>query len=150
MRLLVAGAPDAAALRAAFPAADIRLLEVLDDLRAFYASIDALVLPSEHEGTPLVLLEAMASGVPCVATRVGGIPDLARAPAGDCALLVPPRDVDALATALDQLVTRLALRSELAARAGDRVAAFSLDAQVRAYEALYQLVAASARRRYRA
>lgn len=148
VRLLVAGAPEAAALRSAFPAADIRLLPVLDDMRGFYASIDALLLTSEHEGTPLVLLEAMASGVPCVATRVGGIPDLVRTPAGDCALLVPPRDVDALAATLDQLVTRPALRSELAARAGDRVSAFSIDAQAQANAALYQLVTDSARLRY--
>jgi len=46
------------------------------DLSDFYADVDALVLTSRHEGTPLVLLEAMASGKPFVATNVGGIRDL--------------------------------------------------------------------------
>jgi glycosyltransferase involved in cell wall biosynthesis len=59
---------------------------------------DTLVLASHHEGTPNVVLEALASGRRVVATRVGGVPDLiTSATLGE---LVPPRDPDALAAAL--------------------------------------------------
>ncbi|WP_438021252.1 glycosyltransferase family 4 protein [Sorangium sp. So ce315] len=59
---------------------------------------DALVLPSLHEGTPNVVLEALASGRRVVATRVGGIPDIVHSP--ELGELVPPGDKDALADAL--------------------------------------------------
>lgn len=47
-----------------------------EDINNVYQSLDMLVLPSRHEGIPLVMLEAMAQGVPIVATRVGGIPEV--------------------------------------------------------------------------
>jgi glycosyltransferase involved in cell wall biosynthesis len=61
------------------------------------AAADVFCLPSVREGCPNVMLEALASGRPVVATRVGGIPELAR---DDNALLVPPSDPGALAEAL--------------------------------------------------
>lgn len=63
---------------------------------------DLLVLPSLSEGTPHVLTEARASGLPCVATDVGGIPTCVED--GYDALLVPPRDSRALARAMEQIV----------------------------------------------
>jgi len=64
---------------------------------------DILTLPSHHEGTPNVLLEALACGRRVVATRVGGIPDVIhRAELGS---LVPVKDVDALARALGDAIT---------------------------------------------
>ncbi len=62
-----------------------------------------LVLPSWIEGLPLVVLEAMAAGVPVVATSVGGTPEAVVD--GETGLLVPPRDVDALAGAIDALLS---------------------------------------------
>jgi glycosyltransferase involved in cell wall biosynthesis len=67
-------------------------------LRAF----DVFALPSTTEGLPLVLLEAMAAGVPVVATPVGGVPELVTD--GETGLLVPPGDVAALETALRRLL----------------------------------------------
>ena len=58
---------------------------------------DLVTLPSYSEGHPNVLVEALASGRPVVATPVGGIPEVVDAASG---LLVPPRDADALADAL--------------------------------------------------
>ena len=60
------------------------------------------VLSSVHEALPNVVLEAMAAGLPVVATRVGGLPELV-AP-GETGWLVPPRDPAALAAALSQLL----------------------------------------------
>lgn len=64
----------------------------------FYGIADIAVLASRTEGSPNALLEAMAAGVPAVATTVGGIPEIATH--GETALLVPPGDVEALAGAL--------------------------------------------------
>lgn len=65
---------------------------------------DLLCLPSHNEGTPNVMVEAFASGVPIVATRVGGIPELVRE--GINGILVPPRQADALAHALAEGLSR--------------------------------------------
>ena len=63
---------------------------------------DAFILPSYWEGCPTSLLEAMALGLPCVATRVGGIPEIIQN--GENGLLVPPKDASALAGALQSLL----------------------------------------------
>jgi glycosyltransferase involved in cell wall biosynthesis len=72
------------------------------DVPALLAGCDVFCLPSEMEGLPIVLLEAMAQGKPVVATRVGGTPELVVH--GETGLLVPPGDVDALAAGLEQLL----------------------------------------------
>ena len=80
----------------------VRFLGRRDDVPALLAAADALVLPSWIEGLPLVVLEAMAAGVPVVASSVGGTPEAVVD--GETGLLVPPRDVEALADALDELL----------------------------------------------
>ena len=70
-----------------------------------------------------VLVEAMASGLPVVASAVGGIPEVVRD--GETGLLVPPGDVAALTTALDRLAADPELRARLAAGARDRARAYA-------------------------
>src|SRR5262249_12890806 len=71
----------------------------LVEIPLWMAACDVLTLPSHHEGTPNVLLEALACGRRVVATRVGGIPDVVHRP--ELGTLVPVGDADALAAALD-------------------------------------------------
>jgi len=73
-----------------------------DDVPALLAGCDVFCLPSEMEGLPLVVLEAMAQGKPVVATAVGGTPELVVH--GETGLLVQPGDVEALTAALAQLL----------------------------------------------
>jgi glycosyltransferase involved in cell wall biosynthesis len=82
------------------------------DLPRIYAGMKVLVVCSDNEGTPVSAIEAMASGVPVVATRVGGLPDIITD--GETGYLVPPRDPEALAGA----VLRLLQDPELASRMG--------------------------------
>ena len=70
----------------------------LPEVPAWMAAADVLVLPSHSEGTPNVVLEALASGRRVVASAVGGVPDLITRP--ELGALVPPKDPEALAAAL--------------------------------------------------
>ncbi|MGN6105947.1 MAG: glycosyltransferase family 4 protein [Kofleriaceae bacterium] len=101
---IVGGGPARPALEAAIaPLGDrVRLVgpQPLAQVPTWMAACDALVLPSHAEGTPNVVLEALACGRRVVATRVGGIPDLITRP--ELGELVPPRDPDALARALSR------------------------------------------------
>lgn len=86
-----------------------------DELPSWFAACDLLCLPSHNEGIPNVILEAMSCGVPVVATRVGGIPDVLPDFAG---VLVAPQDVDALALALREGLQRTWNRQRIRAHAG--------------------------------
>ena len=85
------------------------------DVPALLPSLAALVVPSHAEGMPLALMEAMAAGVPVVATSVGGIPELVRH--DETGLLVDDGDVSGFAAAVDRLLDDRAWASGLGARA---------------------------------
>ena len=72
------------------------------DLPRIYADLNALVISSDNEGTPVSVIEALASGVPVVGTNVGGVPDLITD--GKTGYLVPPRDPGELAKAVLRLI----------------------------------------------
>lgn len=74
------------------------------EVAQWIASATLLCLPSHNEGTPNVVVEALASGVPVVASNVGGIPDLIKE--GENGVLVPPADPLALEQALEQALRR--------------------------------------------
>jgi len=102
------------------------------------AEFDVLVFPSLNEGLPLVILEAMASGLPIVSTRVGGVPEVA--PEGEVAWFCPPGEPQALAEAMYQAATCPQL-PEMGARAREIAAArYSLQTMQNQYESLYRRV----------
>jgi glycosyltransferase involved in cell wall biosynthesis len=90
----------------------VRFLGFVWDMPTFYRSVDVLALPSvSTEGLPLVVLEAMAMGVPVVATRLAGAPEVIED--GVNGLLVPPGEAHALARALSRLAADGELRERL-------------------------------------
>lgn len=106
------------------------------DVPAFLAAADLFVLPSRDDAFPTVLLEAQAAGVPVVASRAGGIPEIVED--GTTGLLAPPGDAAALARAVSALLADPAARRRLA-EAGRRRAEerFSTGAWLARLEAVY-------------
>jgi glycosyltransferase involved in cell wall biosynthesis len=90
-----------------------------DEIGDFYEHADVFCLPSFIEGIPVVLVEAMAAGVPVVASHITGIPELVHD--GSSGLLVPPGRADLLADALRTLLRDPDRRAELAAEGRRRV-----------------------------
>jgi glycosyltransferase involved in cell wall biosynthesis len=89
------------------------------DVGAIIRRLDALVVPSRSEGTPLVIYEAMALGVPIVASNVGGVPSQVRH--GREALLVPVGDARSLARACEVILGNSAYAAGIAAQARKRI-----------------------------
>ncbi len=90
-----------------------------DDVGRFYSAIDALVLPSANEGTPVSVIEALAAQRPAVATRVGGTPDVIRD--GVDGFLVTIGDADALSDRLAELAFDPERRARMGAKGRERV-----------------------------
>jgi glycosyltransferase involved in cell wall biosynthesis len=89
------------------------------DMPSMYQQGTIFVLTSEHEGTPNVLLEAMATGLPVVATSVGGVPEIVQH--GRTGFLAAQDDVKAQLNALQKLIEDPDLRTEMGTRARDYV-----------------------------
>jgi glycosyltransferase involved in cell wall biosynthesis len=104
---------DEARLRAAGAGLPVRFVGWVADPRSFLSSLDVFCLPSRAEALPLALLEAMAEGLPCVATDVGDI----HRRVGGAVVVVPPEHPDALAAALLDLLRAPSRRAALGARA---------------------------------
>lgn len=107
---------DGEALRAAAAGLPVTFPGWVTDARAFLAGLDLFVLSSRVEALPLVLLEAMAEGLPCVATDVGDV----RSALGEDAVVVPVEDAGALAAAVRGLLADPAARADLGRRARAR------------------------------
>ena len=151
VELVIAGADgdDRAAIEAAvdtLPATRrqrVRLLGRVDEpaKAELLATAAVLAYPSLDEGFGFPLLEAMAAGAPIVAGRAGSIPEVA----GDAALLVQPSDVDALAAAVELVLTDEGTRADLI-RAGEaQLTRFSWQTTADRLAALYHALAAGDR-----
>ena len=92
-----------------------------EDLAAIIAGALTMIYPSIYEGFGLPPLEAMASGVPVITSNVSSLPEVV----GETGLLVDPRDIDALATSIETLVTAPDIRSDLSQKAFTRSLMFS-------------------------
>ena len=97
----------------------LRLLGTRDDVSPFLAAADVFVLPSRWEGLSRALMEAMAAGIPVVATRVDGIKDLIAD--GVHGLLVPSEDAESLATSILQLLDDPQMMKKMGAAAREHV-----------------------------
>jgi sugar transferase (PEP-CTERM/EpsH1 system associated) len=107
-----------------------------DDVAAILRGFDLYAISSIAEGTPGSVLEAMASGLPVVGTRVGGVPEVVAQ--GVSGQLVPPRDPQAMADALASYLEQPALCAAHGAAGRARVQAhYSMPAMVAGYQALY-------------
>jgi glycosyltransferase involved in cell wall biosynthesis len=115
----------------------------VEDTSPYYAIADALALPSHSEGSPNVLLEAMAAGLPAIATAVGGVPEIAIN--DENALLVAAGDSDGFARALNRVLTDTELAHKLGRAAATHVTEkFSPAAYARSLLRVYQSLASDA------
>jgi len=104
-------------------------------LKQLYETCEIFVFPSEAENCPIVLLEAMAAGLPIITTNDRGCQGVV----GDAAILVPPRDASAIADAITLLSGNEELRRQLSDAGRRRVVEhFGWDALVRRYRAVYK------------
>lgn len=138
--IIVGGGPEHEALQRRIEqlglTQTVRLLGNRSDVATLLAESDVFVLSSIAEGMPLTLLEAMASGLPVVATEVGDVASLVEN--GTTGTLVPPGDAPALAEALDTYIADESLRRRHGGAGHARVTArFSLNAMLSSYAALY-------------
>ena len=111
----------------------------ISEVQPFYAAADVFVLPSHSEGSPNVLLEAMAANLPIVATAVGGVPEVVEN--NKSALLIPANDPDALATAIARVLTDSKLAERLTNNSAALIASqFTPEKYVRSLMAIYREV----------
>jgi glycosyltransferase involved in cell wall biosynthesis len=116
----------------------VRFHGLMPDAARLLRAFDVLVLSSRTEGTPIVLLESMAAGVPVVAARVGGVPDVVTS---RDALLVPPEQPELLASAIASVLRAPRAAAARATRASARLAGIAaVEPWLDRYDQLYREV----------
>lgn len=114
----------------------VRFLGNVSDVAALHAEVDLFVHPSRQEGCPVALLEAMACGKACIATRVAGAEDVIED--GVSGLLVPPQDAEALRAAIERVIQDGEFRARLGAGARRRIEeSYSIEREVAQHEEMY-------------
>lgn len=112
----------------------VRFFGLQENVYPFLQKADVFVLPSLYEGIPITLIEAMGSGLPIVASAVGGVPDMLDE---GCAQLIPPEE-EALFTALCRYYEDEGLRRTNGISAKARAACFSAEAMAVGYLEVYR------------
>jgi glycosyltransferase involved in cell wall biosynthesis len=113
----------------------VHLLGVRDDIPELLAAADIFALASDWEGLPLAVIEAMAAGLPVVASRVGGVPEIVEQ--GRTGLMVSPQNKRALVDALRTLADDPNRRREMGSAGRARSMCFSVNTMVAAYANLF-------------
>jgi glycosyltransferase involved in cell wall biosynthesis len=113
----------------------VHFLGLRNDVEHVLAASDLVVVPSQwEEAFGLAVIEAMAAGKPVVVTRSGAMPAIV----GDCGIVVPKHDLDAMAAAIREMLANDALAAELAARGRARVEArYGMERYLREMLAVY-------------
>jgi glycosyltransferase involved in cell wall biosynthesis len=142
-RLVMAGDGEVEGVRkAALPGGDRIVVHSWIDARErdrLLAASDVFALCSRAEGVPMVLLEAMANGLPSITTPVGGIPDVFRD--GVDGVLVKPGNVDQIRAAMIRLITDDALRVAAGHSARERARQYDVHVYARRLADIYQRIA---------
>jgi glycosyltransferase involved in cell wall biosynthesis len=123
----------------------VHFLGVRHDVDAILGVADVAALSSDFEGMPLFTFECMANRTPLVATAVGGLPSVIEH--GSTGMLVPPRDPDALAQALVELLADPRARTRMADAAAELLPRFTIDTVAEQFAAMYEHLTADVARR---
>ncbi len=114
---------------------EVRFVGLLDKVYEKMSESDIFILPSNYEGMPITLIEAMATGLPIVATSVGGVPDMIENKKSGLLVEVAESEI---ANAIEALIKDDTLRETVSQGAIHKAAQFSLENMTRAYINLYQ------------
>lgn len=128
-------------------AEEITFLGAVDDVAPYYAAADVYVQPTYYDPCSLVVLEALASGLPIITTRLNGAGELVT-PGREGVILAEPDDADALSTALIPLVTSSARREEMGRAARTLALDHTLEQNCREIVSVYQEIVAERPRRH--
>ena len=109
-----------------------------EDMGTWFASANLLIHPSYKEGLGSVILEAMAAGLPVIASNTGGIPDIIENE--KTGLLIEPGNAQELADAIERLANDQKLREQLQAEAKETLPAFEISQTSKLYKDLYTQV----------
>lgn len=131
--ILGSGDPEGIRAQSAFPR--MTFFGRRTDAERFYAAADLLVLPSMYEAAPLVCYEAAASGVPIVATRVGGVTELVGEDE-QCGIFVE-RSAESVSRAIARLASDPSLRAEMGAEGRRRASVYTWERSVATVTSLY-------------
>lgn len=113
---------------------NVKFLGLQSDVHEFLREADIFVLPSDYEGMPMTIIEAMGTGLPCIASNVGGIPDMISN--GVDGMLIEPNE-GALVDAIESLYNDMTLRKKLGENAKKRAQSFSSEQMAREYIKVY-------------